>query len=225
MPSAAAAIRTPLRGALRCRSLSFSYSAGAQLLEDINCDLGVGEHVCICGPSGAGTSTLLRLLSLSLPPSSGRLWFDDVEAVLWASEALRAQFGIVMQGDRLFAGSIAQNITGFEAIPDLRRVRDAALRAAVWDDIAEMPMHVHTPVGAAGHGLSAGQLQRIIIARALYRRPRILFLDEATAHLDAATEERVLDGVSDLGITTVSVAHREGPLARSDRQIILPRRV
>jgi ATP-binding cassette subfamily B protein RaxB len=127
----------------------------------------------------------------------------------------------VLQDDALFKGTIADNISGFEPDPDLARVRDAADAAEIWQDIRRMPMSLNTLLGDMGGSLSGGQRQRILLARALYREPRILFLDEATSHLDVTTEGRVLDHLDSLGITIVSVAHRPDVLRRASRIIRL----
>jgi ATP-binding cassette subfamily B protein RaxB len=126
-----------------------------------------------------------------------------------------------LQHDRLFQGSVADNISCFEAEPDIGRIREAACLACIWRDLQELPMSVHTPVADGGIGLSGGQVQRVLLARALYRHPRVLFLDEATSHLDRATEQTVLDNLRGLKMTIVSVAHRENALARGGRTIRL----
>jgi len=127
----------------------------------------------------------------------------------------------VLQSDRLFEGSVADNISCFETDADLGRLREAAELAAIWDDIQGLPMAVHTPLAGADGGLSGGQVQRLLLARAIYRQPRILFLDEATSQLDHATERRVIDNLGALNVTTISVAHRSNALAAASRFIDL----
>jgi len=126
-----------------------------------------------------------------------------------------------LQSDRLFEGSIADNISCFESTPDVGRIREAAQLAAIWDDLQVLPMTLHTPICGASGGLSGGQVQRLLLARALYRGPRVLFLDEATSHLDHATELRVVDNLGSLGVTTISVAHRRNAVAMASRTIQL----
>jgi ATP-binding cassette subfamily B protein RaxB len=121
----------------------------------------------------------------------------------------------------LFQGSVADNISGFEAAPDAGRIREAAQIAQIWEEIAARPMKMHTPITSTTAGFSGGQVQRILLARALYRQPRILFLDEATSHLDPCTERRVLDGLDRLRLTTICVAHRDAVLERANRLIRL----
>jgi len=220
-PAPRAAMRRALSGRIDCDAVSFRYPGRGELLSAVSCSVGAGESVVISGPSGVGKTTLLRLLSARLQPDGGAVLFDNVEAELWDLRALRRQFGIVLQHDRLFQGSVADNISCFEAEPDIGRIREAACLACIWRDLQELPMSVHTPVADGGIGLSGGQVQRVLLARALYRRPRVLFLDEATSHLDRATEQTVLDNLRGLKMTIVSVAHRENALAKGGRTIRL----
>ena len=175
----------------------------------------------IRGPSGVGKSTVLRLLAGTLCADRGSISYDGIEAALWDRDALRRQFGIVLQSDRLFEGSIADNISCFESTPDVGRIREAAQLAVIWDDLQALPMGLHTPVCGASGGLSGGQVQRLLLARAFYRRPRVLFLDEATSHLDHVTELRVVDNLGSLDVTTISVAHRRNAVAAASRTIEL----
>ncbi len=125
----------------------------------------------------------------------------------------------MLQNDRLFQGSIGENIAAFDPQPDIERVYKAAINAEIWTDIQSLPMTLNTLVGDSGSSLSGGQQQRILLARALYRNPRMLFLDEATSHLDIDTERHILDRLARSGITIISVAHRPDVLARADRII------
>ena len=125
----------------------------------------------------------------------------------------------MLQTDRLFEGSVVDNISGFDAEPDLGRVRAATRMGAIWDEVTAMPMGFHTPIAAAG--LSGGQAQRLILARALYRQPRILFLDEATSNLDRVTEARVVENLRSLDCTVISVAHRRNAIAQASRIVSL----
>jgi ATP-binding cassette subfamily B protein RaxB len=215
------ALRRRLRGGIACEAVEFRYPGGPPILTGFTADVAAGEAIVIRGPSGAGKTTLLRLLAGSLEPHRGRLSYDGMDVRLWDRGVLRRQFGIVLQSDRLFEGSVADNISGFEADADVGRLREAAELAAIWDDIVDLPMAIHTPLSGADGGLSGGQVQRLLLARAIYRRPRILFLDEATSQLDHATERRVIANLGTLGVTSISIAHRHNALAAATRFIDL----
>jgi len=214
-------LRQPLRGGIACEAFEFSYPGGAEIFGGFSVAIDAGESVVIRGPSGSGKTTLLRLLAASLQADRGRLRYDGMDSRLWDRAALRRQFGIVLQSDRLFEGSVADNISGFEAEADVGRLREAAEIAAIWDDIQTLPMAIHTPLAGADGGLSGGQAQRLLLARAIYRRPRILFLDEATSQLDHATERRVIENLGTLNVTTISIAHRSNAIAAATRYIDL----
>lgn len=214
------AVRQRLSGAIRCRRVGFRYSGGEPVVERFDCDVAAGERVVISGASGSGKSTVLALLAGRHRPTRGTIEIDGYDVAAWDGGTLRDQLGIVMQGDRLFGGSIADNIAAFDADADIGRIRRAAELACVRDVIECLPMRFHTPL-INGGGLSAGQAQRLLLARALYRQPRLLLLDEATAHLDAAVESRVLDNLLGLGITIVAADHGDELRSRFDRVIRL----
>jgi ATP-binding cassette subfamily B protein RaxB len=218
------ALRKRLCGGIACEAIEFRYPGGPPILTGFTVEVVAGEAIVIRGPSGAGKTTLLRLLAGSLEPHRGRLSYDGMNVRLWDRGALRRQFGIVLQSDRLFEGSVADNISGFDPDTDIGRLREAAELAAIWDEIADLPMTVHTPLSGADGGLSGGQVQRLLLARAVYRRPRILFLDEATSQLDHATERRVIANLGTLGVTSISIAHRHNALAAATRFIDLDSR-
>jgi ATP-binding cassette subfamily B protein RaxB len=131
--------------------------------------------------------------------------------------AFRAQIGVVMQDDQLLSGSIADNICCFDQASDLVHMRDCAELAGIHDEIMRMPMAYNTLIGDMGSALSGGQKQRVLLARALYRRPKLLFIDEGTSHLDVRMEEQVNAAVRGLGLTRVNIAHRPQTLASADR--------
>lgn len=214
-----AAVRRSISGMIECAGVTFAYPGRSTVVHSFDTRIEPGESVAICGPSGAGKSTLLKLIAGLLEPGSGKILFDDIESTLWDRTVLRTQIGVVLQSDRLFEGSLADNISCFDPEPDIARVRDAARKAAVWDDIRALPMSLHSPVGGAGGGLSGGQIQRLLLARALYRAPRVLLLDEATSHLDQATEASVVANLAALDCTIISVAHRRNSIAQAGRII------
>ena len=215
------AINANLVGSLTIRKLRFSYDADIPVIDNFHCDIAAGASVVITGPSGCGKTTLLRILAGRMAPDSGQILVDGIERSLWDKQALCDQCAIVMQADSLFQGTIAENISAFSAVPDLARVRAAAINAGIWSDIQNLPMQTETLIGDTGIGLSGGQVQRLTLARALYRRPRMLFLDEATSHLDVETERRVLRNIAGLKITVVSVAHRPDAIALAGQVISL----
>lgn len=217
----AGAVITPLTGAINVQHLSFNYPGERNLFTNLSFSIKASEAVVLTGPTGCGKSTLLMLLATQLVPSRGSLSFDAVDVRLRDVRNVRSQLGVVLQDDRLFRGSIAENIAAFDPAIRLERVRAAARAAAILSDIESMPMSFNTLLSGMGDSLSGGQRQRLLLARALYRRPRILLLDEATSHLDIASEKQVLDNLEQLGITIISVAHRPQVLHRAQRIIRL----
>lgn len=215
------AATTSIRGAIRAEALTFAYDGNDCLIDELDCDIPAGSHVAIVGPSGCGKTTLLRLLAGQLEPARGQVLIDGLELGLWNREALKSQCSVVLQHDLLFQGTIAENIAAFATSPDMARIRHAAVMAEIWSDILRLPMRTDTAVAQAATSLSGGQVQRIILARALYHAPRILYLDEATSHLDVATEKRVLANIARLDLTVVSVAHRPDAIRLADKVIPL----
>jgi ATP-binding cassette subfamily B protein RaxB len=176
-----------------------------------------GEHVAISGASGCGKTSLLKVLLGLVEPSGGEVLVDGLRLGTLGPQAFRSQIGVVMQDDQLLSGSIADNICCFDEASDLAHMQDCTRLAGIHDEIMRMPMAYNSLIGDMGSALSGGQKQRILLARALYRRPRILFIDEGTSHLDARLEERVNAAIQGLGLTRVSVAHRPQTLASADR--------
>jgi ATP-binding cassette, subfamily B, bacterial CvaB/MchF/RaxB len=215
----AARVISPKAG-LSARGIGFRYSDNeARVITDFDLDVAPGECVAIAGPSGAGKTTLLKILAGLLRPTAGMVLIDDVPLPAIGLEAYRAQIGCVLQDDRLFAGSIAENIAGFNPSPDPERIQQVARFAAVHNEIVRMPMGYETLVGDMGSSLSGGQMQRIVLARALYRAPRILLLDEATSHLDEDNERAINEAIRRLPISRVIVAHRRSTLDMADRVV------
>lgn len=207
-----------VQGRLNLKDVAFRYGEADRLiLEGLNLTVESGEFVAITGASGGGKTTLLKLMLGLREPTGGRIDLDGQPATgaLW--RAWRAQVGVVSQDDRLLSGTIADNIAFFDPDLDMQRVQQAAWAAQVHEDILRMPMQYLSLVGDMGSTLSGGQRQRVLLARALYRQPRILILDEGTANLDVETEEVIGDLIAALPITRIVVAHRPALLKRADR--------
>src|SRR5690606_15880429 len=193
----------------------------SDLLRDCSFTIEPGESVAIVGASGGGKTTLLKLMLGLLRPSEERICIGGYDLQKVGPRNLRVVVGAVMQDDQLFAGSIADNISFFDPQADQERIEQAARLAAIHDDIVAMPMGYHGLIGDMGSSLSGGQKQRIILARALYRQPKLLFLDEATSHQDVANERLVNEAVKGLLLTKVIVAHRPETIASADRVLVM----
>lgn len=210
----------PLAGKIEVRNLSFQYGeTEGPSFQNLNFIIEPGETVAITGPSGCGKTTLLKCLMGLLQPTEGEILIDGrpIKQVL----DYRRQIAGVMQDDQLLAGSIADNIACFDQQIDFERIAICAQLACIHDEIMRMPMQYNTLVGDMGNSLSGGQKQRIVLARALYRMPRILFMDEATSHLDVANESLVNNHIKALAITRVLVAHRPETVESAGRRIEL----
>ncbi len=202
--------------------VSFAYSdAEEPVLKKLSLRIDPGDSVAIVGPSGCGKTTLLKCMLGILVPQTGRIRVGDASLQQVGLRSWRDMIGTVMQEDQLFAGSIIDNITFFDADADVAWAEKCAQIAAVADEIEAMPMGWHTLVGDMGTSLSGGQRQRILLARALYKRPKFLFLDEATSALDVDREREVNAAIRQLDITRVIVAHRPETIASAGRVIVL----
>jgi ATP-binding cassette subfamily B protein RaxB len=207
-----------VNGGIKVRDVSFRYGVADQfVLQDVNLQIAPGDYIAITGPSGGGKTTLLKLLVGLHQPTTGAIELDGNAAdnELW--RAWRAHIGIVSQDDRLLSGTIADNIAFFDPDLDMAKVQAAATAAQVHDDIMRTPMQYLGLVGDMGSTLSGGQKQRVLLARALYSRPRVLFLDEGTANLDEETEEAIADLIDTMPITRIVVAHRPALRKRASR--------
>lgn len=178
------------------------------VLDGITLNIAPGEVLAITGRSGCGKTTLVNLLLGTYAPTEGRVLVNGVPLAQVGVDRWRQGVATVMQDDTLFAGSIADNIGFFDPQPDLAWMVECARMAALHGDIERMPMAYQTLVGDMGTVLSGGQKQRLLLARALYKRPQVLILDEATSHLDVESEAQVNAAIAALPVTRIVVAHR-----------------
>lgn len=212
----------PLDGRIEVKQVAFRHAETDPLvLQDVSFSIQAGESVAIIGPSGCGKTTLVKLMLGLLQPTAGSIEVDGVPLARLGITRYRQAVASVMQDDQLFAGSIAENICFFDSQVDYKRIEASARLAAIHEDIVAMSMQYNTLVGDMGAVLSGGQKQRLLLARALYRQPSILFLDEATSHLDIARERSVNEAISTLKLTRIIVAHRPETIASADRVIVL----
>jgi ATP-binding cassette, subfamily B, bacterial CvaB/MchF/RaxB len=211
-----------LAATIELREICFRYAEHEPfVLDGVTLRVCAGESVAIVGPSGCGKSTLLHIMLGVLRPTSGDVLVGGLRLAAIDPDALRLAVASVTQGDTLFAGSIADNISFFDPHADQAWIEACARVAAIHAEIAALPMGYNTLVGYFGSTLSAGQQQRILLARALYTRPSILVLDEATSHLDIRREIIVSSAIRALNITRVIVAHRPQTTATADRIVTL----
>lgn len=212
----------PPEPSLEVEGLSFRYGEDEPwVVRDCSFRIGAGESVAIVGPSGAGKTTLAKLLLGLLPPDAGTIRIGGVDIARYGLSSYRARVGAVMQDDALFAGSVADNIAFFDHDARPEAVTEAARRAGIHDEIAAMSMGYETLVGDMGSALSGGQKQRVLLARALYRNPDILVLDEATSHLDVERERRINAEIAALRITRLIIAHRPETIRSADRILMV----
>jgi ATP-binding cassette subfamily B protein RaxB len=207
---------------IELRQLSFRYSDGEPyIIKDLDLKIVPGECIALTGPSGSGKTTLVKLLLGLLEPTSGEILIGGVKLSSLGLSNYRQLIGTVMQEDTLFAGSISDNINFFSTAPNQEQVVQCARLAAIDNEIMAMPMSYNTLVGDIGTGLSGGQKQRILLARALYKNPQLLVLDEATSHLDVWNEQAVNAAIKSLKLTRVIVAHRPETIAMAERVVVL----
>ncbi|WP_339890476.1 peptidase domain-containing ABC transporter [uncultured Alteromonas sp.] len=202
--------------------ITYNYSSLEEpTLSDVSFEVKRGEIVCLVGPSGCGKSTLLKVMVGLIQPQRGQVSVDDVCINDIGLKNYRQQISAMMQEDSLFSGSLRDNITMFDPSPDTKHLHACCKVASIYNEIMNMPMAFSTLVGDMGNTLSGGQKQRILLARALYQSPKILFLDEATSHLDPIRERKVNRALKKLGITTIMIAHRKETIELADRVIDL----
>lgn len=207
---------------IELRNVRFRYADGEPwILDGLSMHIASGESVVLTGPSGCGKTTLLKIMLGQLLPTEGEVLIGGMPLTQIGLTYYRTLVGAVMQDDRLFAGSLADNICFFDGAPDQQYIEECARLARIHADILKMPMGYNTLVGDMGTTLSGGQKQRIMLARALYKRPSLLFLDEATSHLDMGLESEISAAVSGLQLTRIVIAHRPETIAASGREIPL----
>lgn len=205
---------------LSTHALSYRYDSQSPAVFDaLDISVAPGESVAIVGPSGAGKTTLMKVLCGLFPPDSGRVEVNGVDIRQLGINNYHKMIACVMQDDKLFSGSIRENICGFADEVDDAWMEACARASYLHDVLMRMPMGYETPIGELGEGLSGGQKQRLFIARAIYKKPAILFLDEATSALDKESEAVVNQAIKRLNITKVIIAHRETTIASADRVI------
>lgn len=209
------------RGGVALRGVTYRYGANDPfVLRGVHLDIAPGEHVAITGTSGGGKTTLTKILLGLIEPTDGQVLIDGIPLARYGRRSFREHVGAVLQDDQLFAGTIAENVAGFDVV-DVERMWEALDAAAIAEDVQAMPMKHLTLVGDMGSSLSGGQRQRILLARALYRRPRLLVMDEGTAHLDVEHERAVNARIAQMGITRVVIAHRRETIDAADRVVVV----
>jgi ATP-binding cassette, subfamily B, bacterial CvaB/MchF/RaxB len=208
----------PIEGRVELRNVFFRYAETEPfVLENISFTIEPGQFVTIMGPSGGGKTTLMKIMLGLLEPTSGEILIDGIPLGVIGPRAYREQVSAVMQEDQLLSGSIADNICFFDPSFDETRMIQCAQLARIHDEVIAMPMTYNSLIGDMGSSLSGGQKQRVLLARALYRQPRILFLDEGTAHLDVENEKFINESLRGLNMTRISVAHRPEMSSGADR--------
>lgn len=211
-----------LQGHIELRDLNFRQAEQEPwLFHQLNFQLSPGESVAIVGPSGIGKTSLLKIILGLANAQQGKVLVDGMELSSFGLQHYRSQIAAVMQNDQLLSGSVLDNISFFSPKPDLQHLMSCAELAAIHQDIVAMPMGYNTLIGDMGSALSGGQKQRLLIARALYHKPRVLLLDEATSHLDLMLEARVNQAIRQLQVARIIVAHRPDTILTADRILLL----
>jgi len=206
---------------IRLQDVSFRYGKGEDwIVQRCSFKIEASESVAIVGPSGCGKSTLLRLITGLVDAEAGKISVGGVDLQKLGKSRFRSMCGIVMQDDQALTGTIADNISMFDPSADFSMIESSARIAQLHNDIIAMPMGYNSLVGSMGSSLSGGQLQRLLVARALYRRPRFLLLDESTSHLDVATEALINAAIRQMEITRIIIAHRPETIRSADRVLV-----
>ncbi|MCT8352776.1 MULTISPECIES: peptidase domain-containing ABC transporter [Photorhabdus] len=206
---------------LELSHVSYTYNESNYTISDFSIKIEGGESVAIVGPSGAGKSTLIKIMSGLIKPQSGEVLFNNLDIYSLGVNNYRKNISCILQEDKLFSGTIAENISGFDDDIDMEYVTECAIKANIHNEIVSFPMGYYTQLSELGGSISGGQKQRIMIARALYKKPKIIFMDEATSHLDTNNESIVNKSIANLNVTRIIVAHRESTIQSADRVIHL----
>jgi ABC-type bacteriocin/lantibiotic exporter with double-glycine peptidase domain len=202
--------------------VSFRYGPNAApVLHEISLTIEPGQTIAFVGRSGSGKSTLAKLLLGLYLPTAGDILYDGLPLPILHWRTLRSQFGVVLQEPFLFSGSIRQNIALHNPSLTFEHIKAAAQLAAIHEEIMHLPMGYETRIAEGGSGLSGGQRQRLAIARALAHQPAVLFLDEATSHLDGETERVVEQNLRQLSCTRIVIAHRLSTIRNADQIFVL----
>ena len=210
-----------LAGHLEIHELVFRYGEGEPLvLDGLSLEIEQGQSVAIVGPSGCGKSTLFRLILGFERPTAGSIYFDGKDLATLDLREVRHQIGVVLQRDQLMEASLFENIQGDNDIT-LAQAWEAARQAGIADDVSAMSLGLHTVISAEGSDLSGGQVQRLLIARALAARPRLLLLAAATSALDNKTQAVVTESLDRLRVTRIAIAHRLSTVKKADRIFVL----
>jgi ATP-binding cassette, subfamily B, bacterial CvaB/MchF/RaxB len=205
------------RGKVSLINVKFRYGDDQPwILDGVNLTIYPDQMIAIKGASGCGKSTLLKIMLGLLRPTEGQVLIDDIELSTLNPVSYRKLIGVVMQDDRLLSGSISDNISFYDSNVNHQKIKDCAKLACLHEDIKKNPMGYNTLVGERGSTLSGGQKQRLFLARAMYRSPKMLFLDEGTANLDTSTEDEIVRTIKSLNMTRVVIAHRPALLNHAD---------
>ena len=215
-------ILTTLSGNVEVNHLSFRYDKdGPAILDDVSFKIRPGEYVAIVGKTGCGKSTLMRLLLGFEKPETGAVYYDGHDLETLDLRSVRQCIGVDLQNGKLFSGDIFSNIIITAPWKTLDDAWEAARIAGLEEDIKAMPMGMHTMLSEGGGGVSGGQRQRLLIARAVVSKPKILYFDEATSALDNITQKQVSDSIAGLKCTRLVIAHRLSTIRHCDRIIVL----
>jgi len=211
-------------GDIEFKHVNFRYGTRVTVFEDFNIKIEKGKITAIVGESGSGKTTLLSLLQNIYPLQSGNIMIGEFDINYLTNESLRKLVGVVPQDVHLFAGNVIDNIAVGEMEPDMKRIVKICGQLNILDFIENLPQGFQTYLGENATTLSGGQRQRLAIARALYREPEILILDEATSSLDSTSEEYIHNAVSILrekGKTIILIAHRLSTVINADKIVVL----
>lgn len=215
-------ISLPDSFSIEIENIAYQYSAAEPpIFQNLNLNVMPGESVAIIGPSGVGKSTFLKLLMGIYKPTDGTIKYGGIDYRKINKVDMSHKLAAVLQEDQLVAGSLIDNIAFGDMEVDIDRIHWCSEIAKIREDIEAMPMGFHSLIGDMGTVLSSGQKQRVLLARAIYKKASVIFLDEATSHLDVETEQAINENLAQLGITKIIVAHRPKTIASANRVVIL----